>query len=179
MPRAPRDYAAGIYHVSSHASDDRLLFVSDSDRVLFLDQLSSVYALLGLELISYVLMSNHYHALVYTPDARIARGLQRVHAGYSRAWNRRNGRRAHLFRAHCLARRVADDADLVTVCRYIARNPVEAGIVLDPLDWPWASTATHAGLRANRFALAEYHLRWAFGDGDAWRGRYLLHLSGG
>ena len=165
-------YAEGIYHVAAHASDDRDLFHDDTDRHDFLAQLAAVLIPFGLGIVSYVLMGNHYHSLVTTPDARIAQALQRLHTGYSRWINRRHGRRAHLFRAHCVARRIEDDNDLLGVSRYLAWNPVEAGLVIDPLDWPWSSARAHAGIERPPIALTEGPLRAAHADASDWRERY-------
>ena len=172
MPRPPRDFDAGIYHIGSHGSDTRNLFLTDDDRRNFLERLTFAVWPLGLELLDYVLMGNHYHALVRTPDARLSKALQLLHTGYSRRHNRVHGRSAHLFRAHCLARLLTTTEDLLTVYRYVARNPVEAGFVLDPLDWPWSSARAHAGLERPRVPLDESLLRSALDDDPQWRRQY-------
>jgi REP element-mobilizing transposase RayT len=132
-------YARGVYHVAGHASDDRSLFIDDIDRRFFLDHLAETVALLGLRVISYVLMTNHHHVLIDTPDSRIASVLHRLHGGYAREHNIRHIRTAHLFRAHPLVRRIEDNDDLKWTDRYIACNPVEAALVPDPFDWFWSA----------------------------------------
>ena len=176
MGRPPRSYSDGIYHVAGHGSDERHLFLDDADRRMFLEHLDLTFTTLGLDVISYVLLTNHYHTLVATPDRRIETGLQRLHGGYSLHHNKRHGRTAHLFKAHCLARRITDNDDLIWTARYIARNPVEAGLVLDPLDWPWRSAPAHAGLDRPAIRLTEQQLRDAFGDRPDWRRRYRDHV---
>ena len=172
MGRLPRLYAHGIYHLAAHGSDDRILFRDDVDRHAFLEHLEHTFARLELGIVSYVLMTNHHHLIVATPDDRIARGLHDLHGGYSRIHNRRHGRKAHLFRAHPFARRLENSDDLIATDRYIARNPVEAGIVLDPFDWPWSSAQAHAGMAAPALTLHERPLRGAYEDAPDWRPRY-------
>ena len=75
-------------------------------------------------------------------------------------------------RAHALTRKVTSDHQLVAACRYLALNPVAAGLVDDPLDWPWSSARAHAGLEPPRIPLADSDLRAAFGGTDDWRKRY-------
>jgi putative transposase len=172
-------YAQGIYHVAGHGSDDRVLFEDDDDRRSFLDHLETTFTELGLGIVSYLLMTNHHHLLVHTPDTRIEDGLRALHGGYSRKHNRRHGRTAHLFRAHSLARRIEDDADLIWTDRYIACNPVAAGMVLDPFDWPWGSAAAHAGLAPLPVILDERPLRGAYeSPSDGWRRHYRGYISG-
>jgi hypothetical protein len=116
VPRRPRNFDAGIYHVGSHASDARHLFVADDERALFLKGLGGVLERFDLGLISYTLMGNHYHAVLRIADARLSKALQRLHTWYSRRHNKRQGRSAHLFRAHFFSREIEGDADLLGVC---------------------------------------------------------------
>lgn len=176
MPRRPRSFAAGIFHLATHASDTRYLFRSDDDREDFLDRIAIVCERFELGLLSYVLMGNHYHLAIRVPDARVSRALQWLHTEYSRSQNRRYDRSAHLFRAHPMAREVESDRDLVGTCRYLARNPVEAGLVRDPLEWRWGSARAHAGLEPPRIPLEERQLQGAFGSNAGWRGHYVEQI---
>src|SRR5207253_2261976 len=162
MARPPRLLRAGIFHLTAHGSDTRYLFLTSEDRDDFLDRLASVCERFELALLSYVLMGNHYHSLLRIPDARLSQALQRLHTEYSRHHNRRHGRSAHLFEAHPYTGVIASEAHLVAACRYLARNPVRAGLVDDPLDWPWSSARAHAGLEQPRVPLSESDLRAAF-----------------
>jgi putative transposase len=178
MARVPRNLYGGIYHLAAHGSDSRYLFVTDRDREDFLERLAAVCQQFDLALLSYVLLGNHYHALVRIPDPRLSRALQRLHTEYSRWHNRRHGRSAHLFCAYALTREITSDRQLVAACRYLAVNPVEAGLVDDPLDWPWSSARAHAGLERPRIPLAESDLRAAFGGDGSWRERYRAQIQG-
>lgn len=171
MPRRPRTYAEGLFHFAAHGSDIRYLFSSDDDREDFLDLLAVVCVRYELALLSYALMGTHYHTIVAIPDERISQALQTLHTEYSRHCNRRRGRSAHLFRAHPMARMIESDEDLIGTARYVARNPVEAGLVRDPLAWPWSSARSHAGLELPRIPLAEEALEAALG-GASWRRNY-------
>jgi putative transposase len=172
VPRRPRLLQHGIYHLTSHGSDERYLFLDDHDRYEFLGLLARICERFELALLSYVLMGNHYHGLLRIPDARLSRALQRLHTEYSRRHNRRRGRSTHLFKAHAFTSEIESDRQLVAACRYLARNPVRAGLVADPLDWPWGSARAHAGLEAPSILLAEDDLSSAFGGGPNWRRRY-------
>lgn len=179
MGRPRRMYARGIYHVAAHGSDDRDLFVDDLDRRVFLSHLSETAALLGVRVISYALMTNHHHLLLDTPDSRIAAALHRLHGGYARQHNVRHGRTAHLFRAHPLARPIEDNDDLKWTDRYVARNPVEAGLVVAPFDCTWSSARAHAGQAKSPIALYEEPLRGAYSSHPDWRDHYRTYVSAG
>jgi putative transposase len=176
MARPTRDFEASIYHIAAHGSDVRQLFLSAEDRDRFLERLTLSFWPLEIRVLDYVLMGNHYHTLVFTPDERLSKGLQDLHTKYSRDHNRRHGRSAHLFRAHCLTRAVTSTEQLLNAYRYVARNPVRANLVLDPLEWPWSSARAHAGLEPPAIPLDERPLREAFDDDPNWRDRYREHI---
>ena len=144
MPRRRRSFFEGLYHLAPHASDTRLLFVDNEERSIFLKQLARTFRRFEIGLVAYTLMGTHYHVVVSIPDERISAALRHLHTWYSRQQNTRHERTAHLFRAHYAAREIESDEDLLTVCRYLAHNPVEAGIAKHPLEWPWSSAPATA-----------------------------------
>jgi hypothetical protein len=71
---------------------------------------------------------------------------------------------------------IASNEQLVTVSRYLAQNPVGAGLVRDPLDFLWSSAAAHAGQVRPQVGLVEDDLSGAFGEGRDWRERYRAYI---
>lgn len=171
-------FVEGIYHCGSHGSDTRDLFLNAGDGVSFLGRLALVGERFDLRLIAYALLGNHYHAIAATPGDCLSRALQQVHSWYARWHNRRHERFAHLFRAHCFAREITSDEDLLGTCHYVAHNPVEAGLSDDPFAWPWSSAAASAGLAAPTIPLDPGPLQAAFGGGDDWQRRYRAFIAG-
>jgi len=173
VPRPPRLFIPnGIYHVASRGSDRRPLFLYDGDRKVFLERLGRVVEGYELLCLAYCLMGNHYHLIVQTPDARLSVALRELNGGYSRQFNYTHGHSAHLFRNRFLAHLVDDEAYLLTACRYVAHNPVRAGLCGEPSDWPWSSYRFSVGLDLAPRFLNEALLRDAVGGGVNWRGRY-------
>jgi len=177
MARPPRELHEGIYHVTAHGSDARYLFLADEDRKDFLARLAAVCEGFELALLSWVLLGSHYHALLRIPDARLSCALQRLHTGYSRRLNKRSNRTAHLFRAHPSTTLTESDSHLVAAARYLALNPVEAGIAKNAFDWPWSSARAHAGLERPMIPLAENDLKTAFASRTDWRHEYVTALE--
>src|SRR5213075_1051228 len=68
VARPLRALYEGIYHLAARGSDERFLFVVDSDREDFLDRLAAICERFELALLSYVLMGSHYHALIRIRD---------------------------------------------------------------------------------------------------------------
>jgi putative transposase len=179
MARPPRAFVEGIYHLAAHASDIRDLFLSAEDRTTFLDRLALVVERFDLRLVAYALLGNHYHLVLATPGGRVSSALQQLHGWYSQRHNRRHGRSAHLFRAHFFARELTSDADLLGACRYVALNPVAAGLCSEPCAWPWSSAAASAGLAEAALPLDHGPLRAALGDNDDWPRRYRELIESG
>jgi putative transposase len=173
MARTPRVFVPnGIYHVASRGSDRRPLFLFDRDREAFLGRLARIVESYELPCLAYCLMGNHYHLIIQTPDERLSMALKELHGGYSTHFNRTYGRSAHLFRNRFLAQVIDSDPYLLTACRYVAHNPVRAGLCARPSDWRWSSYRANAGIDPSPRFLSEAALRDASGGSGEWRSRY-------
>jgi putative transposase len=144
MPRKPREEVEdGIHHVFARGNDRQLIYWDDEDRELYLKLAAEVVGRKGWHCFGYCLMDNHVHLLVQTPEANLGAGMQRLHGNYALLFNRRHGRVGHMFQGRFKSERVLDDRQFWTVARYIARNPVEAGLCRMAHEWKWSS---HRGL---------------------------------
>jgi putative transposase len=90
-------------------------------------------------------MTNHFHLLV-TPgsDMAVSRVMQAVGVRYVQHFNKTYGRTGTLWEGRYRATLVETGAYLFTCHRYIELNPVRAGLVSDPRDYPWSSHAANA-----------------------------------
>ena len=84
-------------------------------------------------------MGNHVHLVMTTPRADLGDGMRDVLARYARRFNQRHGRSGHLFSERYRMVPIGDDGHLLATIRYVARNPVEAGLASKPGDWTWGS----------------------------------------
>jgi putative transposase len=162
----------GIYHVASRGSNKGPVFHQDADRELFLERLELTLERYRLPCLAYCLMTNHYHLIVLTPDARLSMAMKELNGGYSKRFNATHGRSAHLFCNRFMAQLVDSDSYLLTVCRYVAHNPVRAGVCRKPSAWKWSSFRATVGIEPAPRFLDEKVLHGALGGGDHWRDRY-------
>jgi REP element-mobilizing transposase RayT len=79
VPRRPRSFFDGLYHLAPRASDTRFLFLDDKERNTFLEQLARTFRRFEIGLVAYTLMGTHYHVVVSIPDARVSAALQQLH----------------------------------------------------------------------------------------------------
>jgi REP element-mobilizing transposase RayT len=121
------------------------IFLDDGDRECFLSILESTVERHRWECHAYCLMGNHFHLVVRTPDANVADGMCRLNGGYARSFNKRHGRSGHLFARRYHAELVQTDGHLLEVVRYVALNPVRAGLCTRPEEWRWSSYGALVG----------------------------------
>jgi REP element-mobilizing transposase RayT len=163
MPRRDREEEPGaIQHVGGRGNNKQVLFHDDIDRQLYLTLIAYVVKRYKWKVLAYCLMSNHIHLLVQTPEPNLGEGMRELHGRFARAFHFRHGREGHHFGHRYWSRRIKTDAQLVAVVGYIVANPVEAGMVERPEDWPWGSHAAIAGGRPPRW-LAVDELRVLLG----------------
>ena len=135
--------AGGRYHVTARGNERKEIFRDDSDRFHFLELLSELGERFGGRVHAYVLMDNHYHLMLETPEANLSRAMHWLNAGYCVWFNRRHWRSGHLLQGRFGAFIVEDDAGWQEAARYVHLNPVRVGrLRLDKT----ARAASRAGL---------------------------------
>jgi putative transposase len=149
MPRVPRTSAnRSIVHVVNRGNDRRRLFAFNGDYESFLAILASTQRRVGLRLLGYVVMPNHWH-LVAWPDSvpQLSRFMQRVtsaHAAIVRTHSHSIGQ-GHVYQGRYHATAVTDDVQLFRTLRYVEANPVRAGLVGRAEFWRWSSLDERLG----------------------------------
>src|SRR3989339_608725 len=157
MPRKPRvEYAGAIYHVMSRGDQGEAIVKDDKDREKFVTTMAEVCARTGWIIHAYVLMNNHYHLLVETPEANLVTGMQWFQGTYSIRYNARHHVHGHLFqgRYKALIMDPAEDGYLRRVSSYIHLNPARAGQIHTQSDglrqYRWSSYPQYLARKANR-----------------------------
>lgn len=140
------EYAGAFWHVTARGNERREIFRNDDDRTEFLRILGRTVTLFRWRLHAYVLMGNHYHLLVETPEPTLSRGMRLLNGLYTQGFNRRHRRVGHLFQGRFKAILVEKDAHLLELARYVVLNPVRAGITRGASAWPWSSDRATAGI---------------------------------
>lgn len=146
MPRTKRiEYPGAHYHVMCRGNNGQDIFVSDDGRRLFLSTLGEVCTQMGWRVHAYVLMSNHYHLLIETPEANLVRGMSWFQSTYTQRFNAMFQRQGHLYQGRYKSIPIATDpreGGLVyfrQVSSYIHLNPFRAKICGEGYDEPLES----------------------------------------
>jgi putative transposase len=146
VPRPPRlQVAGGLYHVTAHSNFGRVVFRDDNERAKFLALLEAGVSRWGWSCRSYCLLSTHYHLLVLTPGPNLSAGIQYLNGRYAQWANWYRRERSHVFDGRFRSVLVETESHALELHRYIALNPVRAGLVRDPEEWPWSSLGAILG----------------------------------
>jgi putative transposase len=146
VPRPPRlQIAGGLYHVTTNSNHGRLVFRDDEERAQFLAVVELAVTLRGWSCRSYCLLSTHFHLLVATPEPDLSAGMQYINGRYAQWANWHRDEPTHVFGGRFHSILVETESHSLDVHRYIALNPVRAGLVEHPEDWPWSSLAAVLG----------------------------------
>jgi len=133
------EYPGAFYHVTSRGNESRTVFQSTRDREKYLSYLESAHHRYGAIIHVYCLMGNHYHLLLETPRGNLSQILHHINGAYTTYFNIKRGRPGHLFQGRFKGILVDKDAYCKELSRYIHLNPVRAGMVKTPLEYPWSS----------------------------------------
>jgi putative transposase len=125
------EFSGAVYHVTARGDRREAIFLDDQDRQRFLGLLGREIGQQNWLLYAYCLMSNHYHLLLETPEANLARGMRRLNGVYTQGFNRRYGLSGHVLQGRYKAILVDRDAYLLELSRYVVLNPVRAGLVAE------------------------------------------------
>ena len=148
MARRYREQAPGlIYHVTSRGNRGEPIFADDFDRQRFIGLLALVIRKYDWICHAYCLMTTHYHLLLTTRKPNIGRGMHVLNGRYAQSFNRRHKVWGHLFQDRYYSVVVEHESHLLELIRYIALNPVRAGMCGAPEEWQWSSYRFTLGLR--------------------------------
>ena len=169
MARPPREVVAGgVYHVVARGNRGSGIFRDDTDFAAYLKLLDGARKRFGWNVLAHCLMRNHVHLLIETPDPNLPSGIQWLHGKYGRRFNDRHDLFGHLFQGRYKAIRQKTDPQLWQALRYIALNPVEAGVSGCPREYRWSSYG--ATLRGNPGPVAVHRVSWFLGADEDQQG---------
>ncbi|NJD30305.1 MAG: transposase [Gammaproteobacteria bacterium] len=143
MGRGVRNLVAGgYYHLINRGNDRSVVFHHQADYRAFLRLISEAQARVGMRLIAYCLMPNHFH-LVASPQATgdVSRWMHWLLTTHTHRYHLDKGTSGRVWQGRFKAFPIKCDAHLLTVLRYVERNALRSGLVQRAEDWPWGSLA--------------------------------------
>ena len=139
------EFPGALYHVTSRGDRREPIFEDDEDRLKFMDVLAEVVKRFNWVCHVFCLMTNHYHLVVETPEGNLSKGMRQLNGMFTQASNRRHKRVGHIFQGRFKGILVNKDSYLLELARYVVLNPVRAGMVKHPKEYPWSSYGMMVG----------------------------------
>jgi putative transposase len=175
------EYAGGCYHVLNRGNYRRDLFAGKGAAESFRQCLFEALARFGWRLHAFVIMRNHFHLAVETPEPNLSEGMRWLQATWAARFNRFHGETGRPFQGRYRALHVEAGHALAQVAHYIHLNPVRAKVVPAErlLDFRWSSLPLFAGKSRPKGLEAGTVLKESGGLADSpagWR-RYLAYLG--
>ena len=143
MPRSLRLSKGGIvYHVLNRANARMTIFEKDADYEAFEKVLAEAYERRPIRILDYCIMPNHWHMVLWpNEDEDLSAFLGWLTMTHTQRWHANRGTTGsgHLYQGRYKNFPIQEDGHLLTVCRYVAQNPVRAGLVDRAEKWRWSS----------------------------------------
>lgn len=165
MARLPRLTVPGYpHHIIQRGNNRQAIFGDLADYELLLSLIDEHARKQQVAVHGYVLMSNHFHLLV-TPETLegIPQMMQAVGRRYVRRYNLRHARTGTLWEGRYKSTLIQAERHLLACMVYMDLNPVRAGMVADPADYPWSSHQHFIGRRTDKL-ISPHPLYWELGN---------------
>jgi REP element-mobilizing transposase RayT len=146
--------------------DDRSIFSDDFERQMFVGRAGRIVKRLSWRVYALCLMTTHYHLVIGLCEENLSAGMRTLNGGHSQFFNKRHDRRGAVFESRFSSTLIESESHLKEAIRYVALNPVEAGMVEQPQDWPWSTYPQLIGLAKPwpffepSFVLGVFSERW-------------------
>jgi len=139
VPRTSRFYSKSkVYHIILKGIDDQTIFYDDEDRKFFLKQISITKNEFNYIVYAYCLMVNHVHLVIKCEDVFLATSMKSLLVRYIHYFNKKYKRKGPLMQNRYKSKNVENERYFIDLCRYVHRNPENAGIALTQ-DYQWSS----------------------------------------
>jgi len=141
MPRPRRATPGGYcYHVLNRGNGRQEVFHKDADYLAFVRLFEQASARLAMRILAYCLMPNHFHLVLWPRgDGDVSRWMQWLLTTHVRRYHEHYGTTGHVWQGRFKAFPIQEDEHLLTVLRYVERNPLRAGLTPQVAGWPWSS----------------------------------------
>ena len=141
MPRTARASVGGVcYHVLNRGNDRRQVFHEEGDYHAFLKGIYHAFVEIPMPVLAFCLMPNHFHlAVLPENDGDLSVWMHWLQNTHVRRYHKHYHSSGHLWQGRFKAFPVQEDGHLLSVLRYIERNPLRANLVESAEQWPWSS----------------------------------------
>ena len=171
-------YQDACYHVTCRGNARQSIFLSDHDRKRFLEILERSLQVYQVHLLAFVLMTNHFHMIVKTPQANLQDFIRHFNISYTGYFNKVHNRSGHLYQGRYKSFLVDADSYLLQVSRYLHLNPIHISRLKDASlekkkkhlnKYLWSSYGDYVSSPHYAFVLTDEILAYFRGNRESYR----------
>jgi len=153
MPRTARASAGGYcYHILNRGNGRVAVFHKDEDSRAFVRLIAEAFRRRPMRVLAYCLMPNHFHLALWPfGDGDLSTWMHWLLTAHVRRYHRHYHSSGLVWQGRFKAFPIQEDAHLLSVLRYIERNPWRAGLVARAEDWGWSSLRSSVGRESGSF----------------------------
>lgn len=137
MARRPRVDLPGYHHIVNRGVNRTDVFSDDTDKEKFLQIVCKACRVYGVIMHEYCLMDNHYHLLIENSQENLSLFMRQINANYAIYYNKKTKRTGHLWQGRYSSWYILGEDYLYRTIKYIAFNPIEAGMVKNVSEYPF------------------------------------------
>jgi putative transposase len=141
MPRGARMLMENVcYHIINRGNQKERIFLENADFEKYLQLLKHCKRKFGFKLFGYCLMPNHVHVMLEPNDpVALAKIMQSITQTYTFWFNKKYKKSGHLWQGRFKNMIIHKDDYFLQCVNYVEANPVRAGLVSSPAEYPWSS----------------------------------------
>jgi putative transposase len=147
MPRIARGLRSGyVYHVLNRGNAKQEVFHKPQDYEAFVSLMYQGKQRNPIQVLAFCLMPNHFHLVLKPSDSEgLSKYMQWLMTSHVRRYHKHYSTSGHIWQGRFKSFPIQLDNHLLTVMRYVERNPVASNLVRSILDWPWSSCLERSG----------------------------------
>lgn len=171
------EYEGAMYHVTGRGNEKRKIFFSRRDYEKFKEYLAEALEKFGFILHGYVLMTNHYHMIIETPEKNLSKIMHHINSSYTTYINIKRNRSGHLLQGRFKSIIVDKESYLLELSRYLHLNPVHANMVQLPGDYHYSSYRSYTTVASDKLVTTTTILNMLSQKPDAAKEKYKTFVE--
>jgi len=133
------EYPGALYHVMTHGNGFQWIYKTEQNLIDFTSVLKDVIEKYHFLIHCFVIMKNHYHIMIETPEANLSEGMKKLNRDFARISNWELGRKGSLFKQRYKSILIEKENYYLNVLRCIYQNPTRLGINQRAEEYPGSS----------------------------------------
>lgn len=171
------EFKGALYHVTARGNERGKVFFTKRDYRKFKEYLAEGETKFGFKLHAYVLMTNHYHLIIETPEDNLGRIMHHLNGSYTTYINIKRKRSGHLLQGRYKAILVDKDGYLLELSRYLHLNPVRAKMVARPEEYTHSSYSSYISSAKEEIITTDMILGMLTSSSTQARERYKTYVE--